>query len=410
MFSRKQRRLLLGVTAAATAVAVLAGCSGGSPSGGSGGSGGSAAPGGADYAEGEWQVTITSVAADKSVLRPAQEWYMDQVEERTNGAIQFTRTTANELCAQADQYACLEDGSAQLLVQVPNYQPTIFVPNSLPEITFGSSNSAAITAAMAELTDTNKDVKAFLDAKNLHSVSTYSVGNMLVGSNTPLEGPEDLEGLTMRTAGTIAAPNFAAAGVVPTQVTADEAYNSFSTGLVQAAAGAMDFVVAWKLGEVLKHWVDPGMGVYSEFAMYWAKDYYDEFPDDIKATLEEVRDEMNSGAEIEVWKNGYTSADGTEFVGTNQQCEMISSIPNVETFTEWDEDTVAEFKKMGALVDGQTYTNEELWVKNATAAGLTNAEGVLDDYFSLLEKYEAEYDDPALGIDPVTSCIEGFNK
>lgn len=402
MFSRTQRRLLTGVAAAATAVAVLAGCSG-SPSGGGGASGGG-------YAEGEWEVTITSVAADKSVLRPAQEWYMDQVEERTNGAITFNRTTANEICAQADQYACLEDGSAQLLVTVPNYQPSIFVTNSLPEITFRSSNSAAITAAMAELTETNEDVKAFLDAKNLYSVSTWSVGNLLVGSNEPLEGPEDLEGLTMRTAGTIAAPNFAAAGVIPTQVTADEAYNSFSTGLVSAAAGAMDFVVAWKLGEVLKHWVDPGIGVYSEFAMYWAKDYYDEFPDDIKATLEEVADELNSGAEIEVWKNGYDSADGTHFVGTNEQCEMISSIPNVETLTAWDEDAVAEFKEMGAVVDGQKYTNEELWVRNATAAGLTNAEGVLEDYNSLIEKYEAEYDDPELSVDPVTSCIESFNN
>ncbi len=402
MFSRNQRRLATAVAAAATAVAVLAGCSG-SPAPSSGGEGGG------DYAEGEWEVTITSVAADQSVLRPAQEWYMDQVEERTDGAITFNRTTANEICAQADQYACIEDGSAQLLVTVPNYQPSIFVPNSLPEITFGPTNSAAITAAMAELTETNEDVKAFLDAKNLYSVSTWSVGNILVGSNTPLEGPADLEGLTMRTAGTIAAPNFAAAGVVPTQVTADEAYNSFSTGLVSAAAGAMDFVVAWKLGEVLKHWVDTGQGVYSEFAMYWAKDYYDEFPDDIKATLEEVADELNSGAEIEVWKNGYDSADGTHFVGTDEQCEMISSIPNVETLTAWDEETVAEFKELGALVDGETYTNEELWVRNATAAGLTNAEGVLEDYWSLIEKYEAEYDDPALSIDPVTSCIESFN-
>ncbi|MCK6066671.1 MULTISPECIES: TRAP transporter substrate-binding protein [Microbacterium] len=402
MFSRNQRRLATAVAAAATAVAVLAGCSG-SPAPSSGGEGGG------DYAEGEWEVTITSVAADQSVLRPAQEWYMDQVEERTDGAITFNRTTANEICAQADQYACIEDGSAQLLVTVPNYQPSIFVPNSLPEITFGPTNSAAITAAMAELTETNEDVKAFLDAKNLYSVSTWSVGNILVGSNTPLEGPADLEGLTMRTAGTIAAPNFAAAGVVPTQVTADEAYNSFSTGLVSAAAGAMDFVVAWKLGEVLKHWVDTGQGVYSEFAMYWAKDYYDEFPDDIKATLEEVADELNSGAEIEVWKNGYDSADGTHFVGTDEQCEMISSIPNVETLTAWDEETVAEFEELGALVDGETYTNEELWVRNATAAGLTNAEGVLEDYWTLIEKYEAEYDDPALSIDPVTSCIESFN-
>ena len=72
-------------------------------------------------------------------------------------------------------------------------------------------------------------------------------------------------------------------------------------------------------------------------------------------------------------------------------------------------DIVADFEELGALVDGETYTNDELWVRNAEAAGLSNAEGVLDDYKALIKKYEAEYDDPALSIDPVTSCIESFN-
>lgn len=403
MSSHIPRRLMAGIAATAAVGLALAGCS-------SGGGGGGGGEGDGDYSAGQWKVTITSVAADKSVLRPIQEWYMDEVEARTNGAIEFHRTTANEICAQSDQYACLEDGSAELLVTVPNYQPSIFTTSSLPEITFDSNNSAAILGALAEQAKTNEDVKAFLDNKNLHHVSTYSVGNMMVGSNTPLNGPADLKGLSMRTAGTIAAPDFAAAGVVPTQVTADEAYNSFSTGLVQAAAGAMDFVVAWKLGEVLKHWVDPGLGVYSEFAMYWAKDYYDAFPDDIRATLEEIADELNSGKEIELWQGGYESADGTHFVGTNEQCEMILALPNVETMKSWDEKAVSDFEAMGAEVDGQKYTNDELWVKNATDAGLSNAQGVLDDYRSLLEKYEAEFSDPALSIDPVTTCIEKFNE
>ena len=49
-------------------------------------------------------------------------------------------------------------------------------------------------------------------------------------------------------------------------------------------------------------------------------------------------------------------------------------------------------------------------MRNATAAGLSNAEGVLDDYKSLVKKYEAEYNDPELSIDPVTACIESFNE
>lgn len=406
MFSLTKRRALTGVLAAATAAVLLAGCAGGTtpaPEPTEGGSEGG-------HAAGTWQVKITSVAADKSVMRPMQEWYMDEVEARTNGAIEFSRGPANEICPQADQYSCIESGAAQLIVQVPNYQPTMFAPQSLPEITFGTNNSAAITAAISELSETNADVKAFLDAKNLHHVSTWSVGRVLVGSNTPLNSVADLNGLTMRTAGTIAAPDLAAAGVVPTQVTADEAYNSFSTGLVGSAAGAMDFIDAWKLGEVLSNWTDTGLGIYSEFAMYWAKDFYDAFPDDIKSILTEVEDELNSGAAIEVWQNGYTSADGTEFVGTIAQCEGVMATPNVETMVLWDQPQIDEFKALGALVDGKTMTNDDLWIQNVTKAGLAGAEQILADYRELVKKYEGQFTAPNQVDDPVTTCIKKFNS
>ncbi len=407
MFSLTKRRALTGVLAAAAAAALLAGCAGGTPAPAPTEDSGATDSG---HAAGTWKVTITSVAADKSVMRPMQEWYMDQVEDRTNGAIEFHRTTANELCAQSDQFACIENGSAQLIVQVPNYQPTLFAPASLPELTFGTNNSAAINAAVGELLKTNADAIAFLDDKNLHHVATYGVGRLMIGANKSLDSVADLNGLTMRTAGTISAPNLAAAGVIPTQVTADEAYNSFSTGLVGSAAGAMDFIIAWKLGEVLSDWRDPGLGVYSEFAMFWAKDYYDAFPDDIKAILEEIADEMNAGAAIDVWQNGYTSNDGTAFMGTTEQCDMILNTPNVKSMSEWGQAEVEEFKALGALVDGQTFTNEELWIKNTTAAGLGNAAGVLADYQDLVKHFEGVFTDPALSVDPVTSCIERFNS
>lgn len=407
MFSLTKRRSLTGVLAIATAAALLAGCAANTPAPATPTETGAAAP---EYAAGTWKVTITSVAADKSYMRPMQEWYMDEVEKRTNGAIEFTRTTANELCAQADQYACIENGSAQLIVQVPNYQPTIFAPASLPEITFGTTNSAAINAAVADVLATNQDAIAFLDGKNLRHVATFGVGRLMLGSNKPFESVADLNGMTMRTAGTIAAPNLAAAGVTPTQVTADEAYNSFSTGLVGSAAGAMDFIIAWKLGEVLKYWVDPGIGVYSEFSMFWAKDYYDAFPDDIKAILDEVAAELNGGMNMQVQAEGYTNNKGDKFLGHVEQCDMIMNTPNVETFDAWGDSEVAAFQKLGALVEGKTYTSEELWVKNTTAAGLQNAEGVLKEYKDLVKKYEGQFTDPSVAVDMVTACIEKFNS
>ena len=83
MLSSTPSRALPGILAAATAAVLLVGCAGGAApapepaeSGADGG-----------YAPGTWQVKITSTAADKAFTRPMEEWYMDDVEARTNGAI-----------------------------------------------------------------------------------------------------------------------------------------------------------------------------------------------------------------------------------------------------------------------------------------------------------------------------------
>jgi len=418
MFSRSAKRLAVTGVAFVAVAGLLVGCTddGTGPSGDDTASAGGPVPDViSSYPANNWNVTITSVAADKSVERPIQEWFMDEVERRTNGAIMFHRTTNNEICAQSDQYACIQSGAAGLMVQVPNYQPTVLAPSSLPEITFtdGTDNAAALTAAMAELYKNNSDVKAFFDAKGLVPVATWTVGRVLLGTSVPVDSVSDLNGLTMRTAGTIAAPDLAAAGVVPTQVTADEAYNSFSTGLVKGAAGAMDFVYAWKLGEVLPYWTDPGLGVYSEFSMYWSKDQWDEFPADVQAVLSDIADQLNDGKAAELYQDGYTSkpmddSAPTAYIGTTEECKAIQQMSAVKSMTKWSDDAVAEFKKLGAKTDSGTVSNEDLWVKNVSDAGLQNAQSVLDEYKTNLAKFQSQYPDYAT--DAVTACIDSYNK
>ena len=419
MLSRSTTRRVVAGLALAITAGVLAGCTddGTGPAGDDTGAAGGAVPDVLSaYPKDNWNVTISSVAFDQSDMRPMQEWYMDEVERRTGGAIMFHRTTNNEICAQSDQYSCVQSGAAGLLVQVPNYQPTVFTPSSLPEITFGGDNAAAITAAIDELGTTNADVQAFWAGKGLVPVATWSVGRILLGSKVPLDGLDDLTGLSMRTAGTIAAPDLAAAGVVPAQVTADEAYNALSTGVVQAAAGAIDFAYALKLGEVLPYWVDPGLGVYSEFSMYWSKAQWDEFPADVQAVLEDINETAtSSGKWVDLWQDGYDSQpmdDGApaHFLGAGDECTAIQAMPSVKSMTAWDASTVAAFEALGAKTDSGTTTNDALWVKNATAAGLTNAQGVLDQYEQLYAKYAAQFTDAKYATDPVTTCIQSFQR
>jgi len=420
MFSRSTRRLMVTGVAAVAAAGLLVGCAD---------TGSNETPGDSSTAtnsqtvpdvltghdKGEFDITIASVAADKSVMRPMQEWYMDEVERRTDGAVMFNRTGPNAIVKDnAQQSTALSGGLAQLLVQVPNYEPTIFTPSSVPEITFSDTdNAAAVTAAYNDLYKSNKDVQAFFDAKGVVPVAVWSVGRDLVGSSVQLSGPQDLNGLTMRTAGTIAAPDLASAGVTPVQVGASDAQSAFTSGLAKAASGAMDFVYAWKLGEYLPYWYDTGLGVYSEFAMYWSKDQWDAFPDDIKAILTDINDKaVASGQYAKVWRDGYTtspmdSSASTHYIGTTEECTAIQAMSNVKSMSTWDDKAIGDFKALGATTkDGHFATNDELWLKNSTAAGLTNPQGVLSDFRSAYTKYASQF--PDFATDAVTTCINSF--
>ena len=80
------------------------------------------------------------------------------------------------------------------------------------------------------------------------------------------------------------------------------------------------------------------------------------------------------------------------------------------TWAAWDDKAVSDFKALGAKTSDGNTTNDDLWVKNATAAGLSNAQGVLDEYRQLYTKYAAQYTKDNETTDPVTTCINNFKK
>jgi len=376
---RTTRRWLSLAAVAASGALLLAGCAGTPGDGGTGDAGGDS-----DDFRGEY--TLVTVTNPTSSMGPPQEWYLDEVERRTEGRITFIRTEPGEICAPGEVYDCLADGRAQIIVQVPNYQPSYLAANSLPEIIFGTENLPAVTAAMYELLQTNQATLDYLEKANLHHVGTWPVGRILYGSREPVTDIDQIRGQAVRTSGTIVVQSFEAIGASLVAVPAQEAYQAVQSGLATAVAGAMDFPTAFKLGEILPHWTDPGIGNYSEFSMFWAKDVWDSFPEDIRQILLEIEAELNAGTSYDLWR---------EYVVG--QCTQLADMPTVETLTVWDAASADEWARI--VADG----NDALWVEQATGFGLADAENVLEEYRQLVAKYEPQFSTT----DPVIECANG---
>ncbi|GGA70019.1 hypothetical protein GCM10011490_20820 [Pseudoclavibacter endophyticus] len=381
MFSTRKRRQAFTGALAVGAIVALAGCTGGVVDSGGGGEGD----------EQTWNITEVSVAAPTSVMRPWHDWYLDQVEERTDGRITFTRTEPNEICGILDAGECLFDGRAQFLTQVPNYQPSSFASLSMPEIVFGSDNLAAASAAVYDVNKNNPDALAYLEEQGLHHVSTLPVGRVVIGTSQPAESVADLNGEAVRASGVLVTQDLEAVGASIVNVGAQEAYQAVQTGLATSVAGAMDFPVVFKIGELLPYWSDPGLGNYSEFSMFWDLDTWNEFPDDIKQTLTEIEEEINGGVGADLL-----------YDASFEQCTALAEMANVESLTTWSEDATQEWYDMVGE------TNDENWVSLAGDHGLENADGVLTDYRAAVEKYEGEHPDY---VDAVIECAEsGFEE
>lgn len=315
-----------------------------------------------------------------------QDWFLDRVEEVTEGRISFERTATEALCKAAEVADCVRDGRAQIGVTVPDYTPQYFPSTSMVSIPFLSQNSQAIMQSIYDLHTDYDPAIAVMDGNNLHHVATWPVGRFLLGSREPLTAAEQFAGLQMRASGPIIQQVLSDAGANIVAITAPETYEAVERGVVSSIGGAIDFPVNYKIMELLPYWSDPGVGQYSTFGMWVSKDAYDSLPDDLRAQFDSVVEELNTGAGIAAFNE---TAAG--------QCQEMLDAPTVEGLTAWDESATKAWQ------DSVGDTGAQKWVELATGQGLQDAEGVLEQYRAGLDTYaDAEYDDAT------SDCVTAF--
>src|SRR5690625_4270444 len=220
------------VTAAASAVMMvaLAACADGVVDGGGGGSNGN---GGGDGAASP-EVTLTQVTAALAGTSNAavEDWYLAEIEERSDGRIAVERTEAYALCDAPEIAECVSDGRADIGVTIPDYTPDRFPSTSVVSIPFLGQNWQGITHALHELHRNNPDAEAVMTGNNLYHLNTWPVGRLLIGTNEPVGDIEQLSGRSTRVSGPLAIQLFESAGVNVVTVPAAEAYEGVERGLI----------------------------------------------------------------------------------------------------------------------------------------------------------------------------------
>ncbi|WP_324651299.1 TRAP transporter substrate-binding protein DctP [Georgenia sp. H159] len=358
---------------------MLAGCGGGDNGGGDGDAGGG-------DSEETFEFTLATGATAGTPNEAVQDWFLDRVEEETDGRITFERTATEALCKMQEVVDCVRDGRAQIGVTVPDYTPQYFPSTSMVSIPFLSQNSAAVTQTIHEIHTEFEPAQQIMTNNGLFHISTWPAGRFLFGSNEPIESVGDLAGWQARSSGPIIQQVLSDAGVNVVATTAGETYEAVQRGVIEGVGGAIDFPVNYRLMELLPYWTDPGVGQYSVFGMWFSREAYDSLPDDLKEIVNQVTEELNSGAGIEAFNE----------VAAGQCQEMLDS-PDVEELDRWSEEATEEWQSQ---VGEQ---GKQMWVDLATEQGLENAQEVLDRYVAGLEEHsDMEYTDATI------ECVDTF--
>ena len=125
--------------------------------------------------------------------------------------------------------------------------------------------------------------------------------NILMMKDREVRSPEDLRGLKIRVAGSIAAEAMEALGATPVQIPMTQVYNGLQTGLIDGLVSGASVLSDFKLNEVVGSvTTGPNLGRLTFFTVM-NKGVFDGLSDEAKAALDTIRGEPVSQMTEEAW-------------------------------------------------------------------------------------------------------------
>lgn len=372
--ARRSRRWAL---TAGTAVAALLLAACGNGDGGDGGGG----------ADGESVELVVATMTEPNVPSAGvMNWFVDEVEERSDGRLTFDVTAPNSLCPAEEISVCTQDGRADVGVAIPDYTPQIFPSITVVSVPFVAADQQALMQSLYDVNHEHEGAMQVWESNNLEMIAHWSAGRLTLGSPEPVESVDDMAGLKWRVSGPYLQSAVEAAAGSNVALTAPETYEGVERGVADAVGFAIDGATDYQLMELLPYWTDPGTGHYNTFGMWFNLDVYEGLPDDLREVVDEVTADLNSG-------------DGTRAFSevAETQCTTLQEHENVEDFDQWSDEATEEWHD---LVGDELL---QMWVSEAEGNGLDDAEGYLDMYTELLDSYDGE-----VLPDPLDECVEQF--
>jgi TRAP-type C4-dicarboxylate transport system substrate-binding protein len=313
----------------------------------------------------------TFVPPTSFVGKQHNQYWIDQVEKRTNGRIKFQVFWSGSLAAFSDMLTAVQSGIADVGLYSCQYNPSHFPLWSLLDLPYNVGDD--YTAAMLANLETQRNepqLKAEFEREGVITVAPHISGQFTIGAKKCPESIRSLKGKTIRILSGGRIEWTEKLGLNPVRIAFDEIYEAINRGTIDLVGDmALDLAHIYKLYEIVKCVKLLNSGNLISAGLIMNRKVYDKIPEDIHGIFDEIASDTAvhygkalKGLEahiIDTWKKKY----GVTF----------------ETFSPEDTRLMIEMAKE---------TREDFF-KQADAKGLDGRK-VWDYYQGALKKYEAQ--------------------
>jgi len=303
----------------------------------------------------------------KGPLARAINWFVDEVERRTDNRVKMKIFWAGSLAKTMELPHAVRTGTADMALLVTCYFSDRFPSMAanlecmfLAPVTIGEG-----VEPYRKIFNEFPQVRNEYKKQNQKLLALFEYAEMGVISKKPIKTLADAKGVRIRAAGSILPKVFKIGGFIPTSIPSTEAYDAASRGVVDAIICSGDTGTKYKWYEVCKHFTR--VRIIAPFLTYSINanlDVWNKLPSDIKDIIELTGNELTNR-----YPEWLIEADKNQHEQMKKEGVKYYEIP------------VADQKAWKAKLGNQLF---EAYVKKIEKMGYPDARKMLERYAQLL--------------------------
>jgi len=310
------------------------------------------------------------------------QWFMDELEERTDGEVTAEVMYGGALLAGTDTLPGLQQGRAEAGMVIPAYFPAEMPLNNLNMVPVAGADQAARARALQDTADT---VPEFADEFSDNGL--VLVGYLPSASSTvslkEASSLADVRGKKLRIPSQPQAAAWKELGAEPVFMPTEEVYEAVERGIVDGVTYPFDTQISTGVSEVAQV-LAPDVGQSNGAFLALGQDSYDSLSDDAKEVFDELRAEWHDKADELVMEYEAEACD-----------TFLDAGGEIHLWTE------AEQRRIAEAVDK---TAVKVWRDEATEAGADPA--TVDDVWATFEAAVQEHTGASGYVDGLVKCSE----